>query len=368
MKFRSDRAALLSTLKNLKPIAPGKSVKPVLDGVLFSVGAADVTANVTDLDISHAVDVRPADGEIHGQALVRLVDLIDALSCADEDVITLERDPTEEAPKLRIRAGACTLDLDTMPADEFPDPPRLLSDPKRNGVDADELLDALKFVDVAASKDTTRYQLNGVYVESKPGKLILTATDGKRLTNVELKGAPTADEFAFILPNEATAAVLRMLKATDCAAVRIQFDEKEARFATDDQTIITRVIDGCYPNYQSCIPDSAPISAEFNVSDLVKVMDGARKAVDKDLATIVMRIGEGAISTEAGGRFKASWSTDATTDGDVEMRFNPFYFLEALKSFPRKDRVTIKIHSASRPARLVDARGFSHFCMPLSKK
>lgn len=362
MKFRTDRASLLAALKALKPIARGNA-KPVLNAVRLGVGQSNaVTVEATNLEVEHTIELR-ADDVIFGAALVDCAMLIDALDCADAALVTVERDPTAEKNEVTVQADACKLTVEALDPDEFPGKQRFDSGAKSFGADADELRDALRFVDVAASRDTTRYELNGVYFQADGDGFKLTATDGKRLTHARLDGDASPDAASWILPNIGTDALLRVLKGD---GVRITVDETKSRFETADQTVIVKNVEGIYPNYASVFPKSTPIRAAFDNADLLKIFNGAKKAVYKDTAMVILSTGEGRMRIEAQGRFRAEWTADAETVDSIEMRFNPFHFLEALKAFDKRDRITLEANEPGRPARLTANEGrFYHYVMPL---
>jgi DNA polymerase-3 subunit beta len=121
---------------------------------------------------------------------------------------------------------------------------------------------------ITTSNDTTRPILNGVYWHSHEGWLYLAATDGYRLS--ERKLVETKSEVSAIIPTQTLQEVLRNI-TEESEQIDILFDETQVRFRINDLEIISRLIDGNFPDYRQLLPKSSETLIKLNKADFIRV-------------------------------------------------------------------------------------------------
>lgn len=226
---------------------------------------------------------------------------------------------------------------------------------------------ALEQVVKAASIDDSRPILTGVLLTAESNGLRLVATDSYRMAMRDLPGTEVLGRDQTVLvPSRALDVVNRLLG--DAASLSIQLGERDAGFVIDDVKIVTRLIEGEFPNYQGLIPDSHPnqltVDRETLISAVQRVRLLARDATPVRLAMTSEGLELIAIAQDVG---QAHESVDATyTGNDLTVAFNPEYLLNGLEVSPG-DEVRLDTVDALKPVILrgVGDEDFLYLLMPV---
>ena len=118
------------------------------------------------------------------------------------------------------------------------------------------LKDGLKKTSYAISVDETRYVLNGILFSFKDNKLALVATDGRRLALVELEVEfPSSQETEIIVSTKAVTEIQRLLREE--GEVKLSIGENQIAFELNRTLLVSKLIEGNYPNYRQVIPSEA---------------------------------------------------------------------------------------------------------------
>jgi DNA polymerase-3 subunit beta len=253
MKFSITKKDLLAALAVVKPVAHG--TLPILSNVLLVANEKSVTLTATDL--ATFLRVR-ADAIVSdkGDVAVRAALLHDIARTAEGENITLETDKSG----LHIVSGASKFKLATVKSDDFPPFPRVKDPVEFNLEDSlfHSLLDATAF---AASDDAKRLVLGGALLRLN-GELNVAACDGRRLALITAE-APARNKLDRILPSPAVKELLRLLGADTDKPVRcsVALGVNNAQFDFGDVTVLTKLIEGQYPDYTKIMPPAgAPVA------------------------------------------------------------------------------------------------------------
>jgi DNA polymerase III subunit beta len=251
MEFRIAADELRKALYRAQGIVERKTTMPILANVLMNATKSGVSVTAFDLD-SGIVSEHPAEVMKPGAVTLSAKYLFDIVQNLPEAQLTLKRLPNNYA---EISSGAAHFKIVGMAPEEYPKLPKEESAPlvKVNGA---VLLEMIKKTQFAISTDETRYILNGVFFEPQPGnKVRMVATDGHRLCLVErelegdfqLKGG-------IILPRKGLFELRRLLDEAPEAECHLGFAENSAIFKKPGLTMVMRLIDGQFPEYQRVIP------------------------------------------------------------------------------------------------------------------
>ncbi|MFY9228237.1 MAG: DNA polymerase III subunit beta [Candidatus Microsaccharimonas sp.] len=154
-------------------------------------------------------------------------------------------------------------------ADDFPELPTINEKSSINySINVDDFKQAISQTIITASSDSTRPVLTGVYWHSHDGQLYLAATDGYRLSERRL--VETTSEVSAIIPVQTLQEVLRTI-VDDSDTVDVLFDETQVRFRINEAEIISRLIDGNFPDYRQLIPKKSDITATLDKQEFVRV-------------------------------------------------------------------------------------------------
>lgn len=370
MKIRCDRVDLADRLGSMLGIISATSPKPILMDFLLTVEDDHLVVEATDLKITGRVHVHKVEIEEGGSLALPSSRLLSILKEIPEDHVEIHS--LDDPPGADIQSRGFKFKILGHDPREFP---RLEESPEAQKfeVDRQKLYESLKRVAVAASKDPTRYQLNGVYFEVQEGSLVLTATDGKRLTHDRFKlGQDPGLELSFIVPNQAVDVILKVLSSplVQDEKITLSVTETHVSVTTRDSLLCSTQIEGIYPNYRAIIPPEARVRATGKRGDLLTAARSAALTTDKQTSTVLFKVTPESLLMESNaqsiGESRIEIPVELTGD-PVDFRFNPIFFIEALRTF-EEDLVHLEITSPDKPILLKGSQSYLHLVMPLVVK
>lgn len=170
---------------------------------------------------------------------------------------------------IHITCGNYSSIINGVIADDFPELPTINEKSSISySINVDDFKQAISQTIITASSDSTRPVLTGVYWHSHDGQLYLAATDGYRLSERRL--VETTSEVSAIIPVQTLQEVLRTI-VDDSDTVDVLFDETQVRFRINEAEIISRLIDGNFPDYRQLIPKKSDITATLDKQEFVRV-------------------------------------------------------------------------------------------------
>ena len=284
------------------------------------------------------------------------------------------------AEKVNITSGSAKFRITGLSADEFPplipeadagSQPNLIAgkdnDEKRPFVsmDANTLLMMIQRTSFAASKEETRYFLNGVHISLKPDKQVkMAATDGKRLAmaTASLDDAPL-EEKQGIIPTKAVERLKDMLISS--SIVRICLDDNRIIFDMGDTTLVSRLIEGEYPDYEKVIPSENSIRLTIETQRLLSVV--------KRIGTMANPKTLGLMMETAGDVLKVKASTPEYGEGyeetqvkkegdDISIGLNAHYLMDILKATDKKE-MTLSMSDPFKPILMKPVGDDSYLCV-----
>lgn len=251
MEFRIAADELKKALHRAQGIVERKSTMPILSNVLVTAGKGGLTVTAFDLDIG-IVSEHPAEVMKPGQVTLSAKYLFDIVQTLPEAQLTVKKLPNNYA---EITSGAAHYKIVGMAPEEYPKLPKEESAPLVK-ISGGTLLEMVKKTQFAISTDETRYILNGVFFEPREGgKVRLVATDGHRLCLVERD--LTGDfklKSGVIIPRKGLFELKRLLDEAPDAEMSLGFAENSAIFKKPGLSMVMRLIDGQFPEYQRVIP------------------------------------------------------------------------------------------------------------------
>lgn len=250
MKFRCERDVLVDALGIAGRAVSGRGGLPGLSGVRADLEGDQLRLTGSDLDLTITVSVT-VSGESDGVAVIPARLASDIVRALEPGAVSV----SAESDELRIAAGRSDFAIRLIAGDDFPQITMLSTDPV--SLDSAVLADALNQVVRAASSDDSRPILTGVLLAAEADGLRLVATDSYRLAMRDVPGASIlAEGQTVLIPSKALNELNRILGHGD--QVQLRLGEREASFEVGPVTLITRLIEGDFPNYRGLIPDSHP--------------------------------------------------------------------------------------------------------------
>lgn len=267
MKFTVERNALNAALGRAAPLCDTRSPIPILACLRLSAGDAGLAILGTDMDAAINETV-PVALEIAGTICTpadSLRKLIGALPAGLS--VEFER----EQSGLRVRCGKTSAVFETLPPDDYPE-----FSPERGGepfrVKAVEFSRVLSAALPSMSTDRDRAYLNGLCLRSGREGIAAIATDGHRGAIFRLSADAPAEFPETILPRQIGASLAGLLKG-NAGDLEIAIGETKARFASDNWSLITKLIDGSFPDFTRWQAQLTPAPAIIPADDLSAALD-----------------------------------------------------------------------------------------------
>lgn len=361
MKLQVTQENLSKALNNVARIANTRGTLPILSNVLLKTvdGRLSIAATNLDIAINHFIGSKVSDD---GSITVPARLMQDFVSSLPSGVIELELDDN----KLHIQAEKYQSVINGMSAEDFPVMPAIDTD-RQFTVSGKQLKQSLQQVIVAASSDEARPVLTGVYCHTHEGNLYMVATDSYRLA--EKMVMSLEQEVSLLIPASALQDLLRVLGDYE-DEVLVLFDDQQVQFKVGDIELVTRLIEGSYPDYRKLIPASFNSIAVLTKSDFSNITKVSSLFARESAGSVTIHNDEQAglvsIRSIASQLGENTASAAATITGDGVITLNSRYILDALHAIAATD-VQFAFNGKVEPCVISSPSdsSYTHVVMPL---
>lgn len=265
MELSVTQENLARALSAVSRVASAKTQLPILNNILLRTDGSRLLVAATNLELA-ATQYVGAKVVSPGSLTVPARLVTEFVSSLPKGSITL----SVKGDKLTLASGKYTSVVNGIIADEFPELPTIDETSSiQYSITADDFKQAVSQTIITASSDATRPVFTGVYWHSFEGNLYLAATDGYRLSQRRL--VKTESDVAAIIPTQTLQEALRTL-SDDVEEVDILFDETQVRFRMNDAEIVSRLIDGNFPDYRKMIPAETAINGVLKKEEFVRIV------------------------------------------------------------------------------------------------
>lgn len=346
MKFSITKDVLLKGIQEVQSAISAKSSLPILSNILMEATDDSIVLTTTDLDIgiTSKISVKP---QITGAITVpakKFSDIIKELPEAEMISISVKKNNL-----VNIECGNSVFKIMGLPKEEFPQLPEF-KDKDSMTLPQKKLKSMLRLTSFAISHDESRYVLNGVLFVIKPTCIRLVATDGRRLAMIEDKmQLPKTLERKFIIPTKAVNELDKSLG--DEGDVKILFSENQVFFDMGKTRLVSRLIEGEFPNYEQVIPKEAKDKLTVPKSTFLSAVRRAALFTNQDSAAVKIDLGKDkmVISKSTPYLGEARVEVDAEYKGkDISMGFNPNYLADLLKNID-EEKVAFEVTDPEKP-------------------
>jgi len=360
MKLQVTQENLNRALSNVARVASSRNALPILSNVLIKTVDNRVCVAATNLNIAitHYIGSKVADP---GSITVPARLMQDFVSSLSSGVIDVELEDT----KLHIKTDSYNSTINGAPADDYPVMPQI-QDGTSWKVSSALLKKALQQVVIAASSDDTRPVLTGVYFHTHEGNLYVVATDSYRLAERKIIGLK--EEVSLLIPASAVQDLLRIMGDSD-QSVMVTHDDQQVLFTIGDVELVTRLIDGSYPDYRKLIPSSFETSATLPRSDLQNITKVSSLFARESAGSVTLEVSEPekqiSIRSVASQLGENTAKANAEASGEGSITLNSRYILDALNVIADAN-VTVSFNGKLEPCILKSQdKDYLHVIMPL---
>lgn len=260
--IQTDKEALLKPLQTITGIVERRHTLPILSNVLIERKNKKILCVATDLEIQITTTTEDNSGikEQPGAVTVgakKLQDILRALP--DKTNITLEA----EENRLLVKGGKSRFNLQTLPTEDFPKLPENTEVQDKITVEQGELKKLLLLVQYAMAQQDIRYYLNGLLLVKEENNLKAVATDGHRLGFALLPLKTKQEKKEIILPRKAVIELTKQLNENE-DPVTIELLKNQIRFIFSNVVLVSKLVDGKFPDYNRVIPTGHEKQIEVN--------------------------------------------------------------------------------------------------------
>lgn len=250
MTFNINRDVLLKPLSAVTSIVEKRHTLPILSNVLLEAKEHQLMLTATDLEMQISLIIATESKATLNTTLSarKLLDICRSLpDSSDINLIATEN-------RITLKAGKSRFNLQTLPAADYPLMTKASSlNTLQISIAQNKLKQLLKQVEFAMAQQDIRYYLNGLLVEVNGSKLSVVGTDGHRLSFTCTELSQSYEKQEFILPRKTVIELIKLLDDSE-HDVNIEISQAQVNFIFGEIRLISKVIDGKFPDYNRVIP------------------------------------------------------------------------------------------------------------------
>lgn len=361
MKLTVTQENLSRALSTVSRVASSRASLPILSNVLLRTSNNRLLLAATNLDIAISETIGAKitkEGSVTVPARL-MQDFVGSLPSGSLDLEVVDN-------KLVLKADRFDSTINGVSAEEFPVMPTIEGGTVMEFISS-EMKQILGQVLFTASSDESRPVLTGVYFSGASGRTFIAATDSYRLAEKTI--LKDSADMSLIIPAPSLAELVRSLK-DDNEIVSITYDAQQARFSVAGVEIVTRLVDGKYPDYKKLLPQKFETTARLkrkSLAEITKVSSlFAREAAGSITLTIDEAKKEVSIRSIASQIGENTATAEAEVSGDATITLNSRYILDALQVF-NGDEIQINVNGKLDPCVLTDPGDdtYLHVVMPV---
>lgn len=266
--IKTDRDTLLKPLQEVTGVVERRHTLPILSNVLIERSGKHLSLIATDLEIQVTAITDCADNDQDFAITVSAKKLLDICrSLPDGTTVKLDG----EDSRLQLKGGKSRFSLQTLPAADFPKvvPTQDVKSVVR--LSQKTLKRLLNLVQFAMAQQDIRYYLNGLLLIVDGGLLKVVATDGHRLSLASISLEETQELQEVILPRKTVVELIKLLSENDDEVV-IEIAPNQARFTFGNIILVSKVIDGKFPDHNRVIPTNHDKSLTLGRTALLQAL------------------------------------------------------------------------------------------------
>lgn len=362
MKLKIKKEEILKGLQRIQGVVEKKNTMPILSNMLLTADGSGVEIVATDLEIGlrgrYAADV-----ENQGAVTVsakKMYEIVRELPSEDVQI------RAEDGAGVKIVSGHSQFKLVALPKDEYPALPEVAED-GMIAIDGETLREMIKKTLYSVGENDARYVLNGLFLQMSQAKnglnIRMVGTDGHRLSMIDRVIDAKHSEESMIIPKKAMMELRRLLEEDSSKAeLRLGFSKNHALFKRDGLVMVSKLIDGNYPNYLQVVPQKstkrvAVSKDEFahavkRVSILSKEKTNAVK-IQLEKNQLVLSTNNPEVG-EATEELPVDYTGEAITIG-----FNSRYLMDVVSAIDRPT-ITLELNDSLSPC-LITEEGDEHY-------
>lgn len=360
MKFAIAKQVLLDGLNQVVNVVASRPSMPILSNVLIEADNGELRMTATNMELTIVGKV-PANIDRAGAITLpakKLQSIIREMRDGEVSIDVVKTIAT-------IKCNRAQFKLNGLDAEEFPSLPEF-RETREFKVPQAMLSKGFKCTEFAISSDNTRFVLNGIYTCFRDGKLTLVATDGRRLALFENElEFPESQQVDIILPSRAVQEIHRLLG--DAGDVKVSITHNQAAFEMGDTLLVTKIIDGNYPNYRQVIPSHYSERIELPTEEILEIVRRVSLLSSEKTNTVRFSFSPDKMEVLSSAAELGEAREEMPIDykgKDLLITFNADFIIAPLKAIS-EDTIVLDLIDQSSPGVIRVADEFLYVLMPM---
>ena len=361
MKLQLSKSNFVKSLSFVQNIVESKATIPILANVLLEAKQGRLNLSATDMDITIFDKIKINNIESEGSTSVPAQILYNVIKeLPDDHPIDLSYDQNNK--KLHLMSSKSKFVFSCLSTDEFPISPTETFKTSFN-LEPDILKEIIDKTYFASSNEETRYYLNGLYIHTtslnNKNYLRVVATDGHRLAQYQISSPSSIakNNFGVIVPKKL---IFELRKLIDDVKenVKIDLSERKIRFSFNETIIVSKLIDGKFPDYEKVIPKNTSNSFSINRKKFLESINRISTVSSEKSNAIKLNFNKDKITISASNLEEGGSGIEEINikynGPSMDIGFNSSYLKEIINQFTL-DEITILFSDSTAPTIIKDA-------------
>ena len=362
MKFLCNRAALASVMGTINSVVPARSTRPVLQNVHLR-GNSDNTVTVSGTDLEIGMSINLAVEQLTDPQTVLVNSSLFTGIISEDTSEKVEFSVTADAARVQTNRGKFEFAISN---EEFPEI-KNIEDDNFITIKGRDLQDAVERTKFAVSRSDGKYTFNGICVNCQEDNVDFVASDGNRLSVVTKKivNQKKIANIALVICKGMTE--LARLCGADKEA-NIQFAGNEMIARVGNARLVSRLLEGKFPQYRSVIPTETSLKATVDRQELLNGLRLVSKLCSDEVRSVSIDAANNkmVLSLNGGGGGSGIYELEAVVEGgEISTAFNCAYFIDAVNAL-KNNEVVLNLVQNNRPM-LITEDDFIHVVTPVTK-
>lgn len=330
MKININRDTLLKPLSAVNGIVERRHTLPILSNLLLEGGNGSVSLTATDLEMQISMSVPNETSENFATTVSakKLLDICRSLPEGSEIKLA------DQDARLQVSTGRSKFNLQTLPSADYPTMTRTPNTELTLRMAQKAFRHLLRQVEFSMAQQDIRYYLNGLLLEVNGERLHVVGTDGHRLSYISTELGQSFEKQEIILPRKTVTELIKLLEDID-DEVLIEISPNQANFSFSNIRLISKVIDGKFPDYNRVIPVGHQNKFEINRLAVLQAMQRASILSNEKYRGIRMVLGAYSLRLISSNseQEEAEEELEVSYVGDpLDVGFNVTYLIDVLNN------------------------------------
>lgn len=368
MQFiQAPRDAVLKPLATVVGIVERRNTMPILSNVLIQKHGQKISFIANDLEMQITANAEFGMGDTDFATTTsarKLLDILRALPEKDDVKIA------QNENKLNIQSGRSRFSLQTLPAEDYPIAANADSWDASITVSQKELKNLFSMVSFAMAQQDIRFYLNGMLLVLEPGAIYGVTTDGHRLAHNGFAVDGITQPMDVIIPRKTVHEIQKLLSENDDAKIQIDITSGQIRFTFDDIQIISKLVEGKFPDYKRVIPTGYTNYFDISRETLHASLQRSAIMTTDKLKGVRLQLADGLIRITSSNSEQEEAIEELEVDYNfaaLDMAFNVTYLLDVLTNI-KDESVRWYVNTDSNSSVLItvnEHKDFKYVVMPM---